>query len=70
MRLEQICKEFEKEVEDFLMGFDMSDDLFQVLYDHYYEEMPYTVQTGDEDNLEWVHDRFHSEVYDQFKLEI
>jgi hypothetical protein len=70
MRIEQICKEFEKEVEDFLMGFDMSDDLFQVLYDYYFDSMPYTIQTGDDDSLAWVHDRFHSDVYDELKLEI
>lgn len=70
MRLEQICKEFQEEVEDFLVGLDMSDDLYQVLYDHYFDDMPYPVQSGDEDPIEWIHDRFHADIYDELKLEV
>lgn len=70
MRLEQICNEFEEEVEDFLVGLDMSDDLYQVLYDHYFDEMPYLVQSGEYDPVEWIHDRFHFDIYDEYKLEV
>jgi hypothetical protein len=44
--------------------------LFLVLCEYYFDDMPYEIQTGDGDAIEWVHDRFHADVYDEYKLEV
>ena len=38
--------------------YDFSDDLFQALYDHYFDDMPYGAKTGEDiDTSEWIGDR-------------
>ena len=49
----------------------MSDELFQDLYDYYFDDMPYGIKkarTGDPE--EWVAERFNDDVYCEMELKL
>lgn len=59
--LESIISNFQQDVEDFKAGGDMSDALFDALYQYYASsgEMPYGVQKGrDGDPMDWIIHQF------------
>ena len=60
---DHILDTFKRDVRDFEASGDMSDELYDALYDYYHHDMPYGVQkarTGDP--YEWVSDRFGSDL--------
>jgi hypothetical protein len=61
--MDHILKRFSKEVADFKAGGDLDNDLYDALYDYYFDDMPYGVKkarTGDP--YEWVTDRLDQEL--------
>ena len=61
--LDHICKTFSREVADFKQTGDMDEDLFQALYDYYFDDMPYGVKKARSgDPYEWVSDRFQEDM--------
>jgi hypothetical protein len=61
--LDHILQRFSKEVADFKVGGDLDNDLYDALYDYYFDDMPYGVKkarTGDP--YEWVTDRLDQEL--------
>jgi hypothetical protein len=61
--LDHICKTFSREVADFKQTGDMDEDLFQALYDYYFDDMPYGVKKAKSgDPYEWVADRFQEDL--------
>jgi len=61
--LEHILQRFSREVADFEKGADLDQDLFDALYDYYFDDMPYGVKkarTGDP--YEWVSERLADEL--------
>jgi len=61
--LDHIMKRFSREVAEFKKGADLDQDLYDALYDYYFDDMPYGVKkarTGDP--YEWVTDRFDQEL--------
>lgn len=69
-RIEQIVDEFKDEVHEFLAGYDMDDALYLLLHDHYFDQMPYSYQTGDADTYEWIHNKFYEDVKELFPIEL
>lgn len=54
MTLNEICEKHKDEVPSFLEGYDMSDNMFQDLYNYYFDRMPYGVRKArDGDPYEW-----------------
>jgi hypothetical protein len=61
--LTHITNTFKRDVKDFLAGGDMSQSLYDALYDYYHEDMPYgTKKARDGDPHEWVADRFAADM--------
>lgn len=61
--LEKVLRHFGKEVKDFMEGGDLADDLYHVLYDYYFDEMPYgTKKARTGDPYEWIGDRLDKEL--------
>jgi hypothetical protein len=61
--LEHILQRFSREVADFEAGAELDNDLFDALYDYYFDDMPYGVKkarTGDPH--EWISDRLAAEL--------
>ena len=61
--LDHILQRFSREVADFEKGADLDQDLFDALYDYYFDDMPYGVKkarTGDP--YEWVSERLADEL--------
>ena len=61
--LDHILKRFGREVADFEAGAELDNDLFDALYDYYFDDMPYGVKkarTGDPH--EWVSQRLADEL--------
>lgn len=58
-----IINRFKREVEDFKQGGDLDFDLYDALYDYYFDDMPYGVKKArDGDPMEWVAQRFSREL--------
>ena len=73
MRLTEICEQYAEDVDTFLQGGDMSDELYQVLYNYYFlnQSMPYTVaKARGGDPYEWVCLRFDQDIYNGVDLEL
>jgi hypothetical protein len=71
MTLTEICKKHKEEIPNFLERWDMSDELFQDLYDYYFDDIPYGIKkarTGDPE--EWVAERFNDDVYCEMELKL
>jgi len=63
--LNHIVNRYKHEVKSFLGGADMSENLYDALYDYYVDrgEMPYGIAKAREgDPHQWVSDRFYSEI--------
>jgi hypothetical protein len=61
--LDYIIKTYQRDVKDFVQNGDMSELLYDALYDYYQDDMPYGVKkarTGDP--YEWIGDRFHDDL--------
>jgi hypothetical protein len=61
--LDYIIKTYQRDVKDFVQNGDMSEPLYDALYDYYQDDMPYGVKkarTGDP--FEWVGDRFRNDL--------
>ena len=61
--LEHIKDRFGPEVREFTQSGDMDNDLYDALYDYYFDDMPYgTKKARDGDPHEWVADRFADDL--------
>jgi hypothetical protein len=63
--LEHIKDTFKRDVKDFTQSGDMSDALYDVLYDYYFDDMPYAVKKGKDehqDPYQWIGDRFAQDI--------
>ena len=61
--LQAIVRRFGKEVREFAQGGHFDQDLFEALYDYYFDDMPYGVKKGrDADPYEWIGDHFHDAI--------
>jgi hypothetical protein len=61
--LQAIVRKFGKEVREFAEGGDIDNDLYEALYDYYFDDMPYGVKKGrDADPYEWIGDHFHEAI--------
>lgn len=61
--LDHIMDTYKRDVKDFKQTGEMSRHLQQVLYDYYYDDMPYGAKTGDSiDPHEWISDRFAEDL--------
>jgi hypothetical protein len=61
--LQAIVRRFGKEVREFAQGGHFDQDLFEALYDYYFDDMPYGVKKArDGDPYEWVSDQFHNAI--------
>jgi hypothetical protein len=61
--LEHIKDTFRRDVKDFTQTGDMSDALYDALYDYYFDDMPYgTKKARDGDPHEWISDRFAQDI--------
>lgn len=61
--LDYIIKTYQRDVKDFVQNGDMSEHLFDALYDYYLDDMPYGVKkarTGDP--YEWIGQRFYDDL--------
>jgi hypothetical protein len=63
--LQHILHVYGRDVRDFVQGGDMSDHLYQALYDYYHDDMPYGIKKARSgDPYEWVSDRFYDDLHD------
>ena len=63
--LEHIKDTFKRDVKDFTQSGEMSDALYDVLYDYYFDDMPYAVKKGKDehqDPYQWIGDRFAQDI--------
>ena len=61
--MDHIQDRFRRDIKDFTETGDMSDDLYDALYDYYFDDMPYgTKKARTGDPHEWVSDRFASDL--------
>ena len=63
--LEHIKDTFKRDVKDFVQSGEMSDHLFQALYDYYFDDMPYAIRKAKDehqDPYQWVSDRFAEDM--------
>ena len=61
--MDHIQDRFRRDIKDFTQTGDMSDDLYEVLYDYYFDDMPYgTKKARTGDPHEWVADRFAEDL--------
>jgi hypothetical protein len=61
--LDYIIKTYQRDIKDFVQNGDMSEPLYDALYDYYQDDMPYGVKkarTGDP--FEWVGQRFYNDL--------
>ena len=63
--LQHILHVYGRDVRDFIQGGDMSDHLYQALYDYYHDDMPYGIKKARSgDPYEWVSNRLHQDLSD------
>jgi hypothetical protein len=63
--LKHILHTFRRDIHDFLQHGDLSDHLYDVLYDYYHNDMPYGVaKARSGDPYEWISDRLHQDLSD------
>jgi hypothetical protein len=61
--MDHIQDRFRRDIKDFTKTGDMSDDLYDALYDYYFDDMPYgTKKARDGDPHEWVSNRFAQDI--------
>jgi hypothetical protein len=68
--LKHIIHTYGRDVRDFIQGGDMSDHLYQALYDYYHDDMPYGIKKARSgDPYEWVSDRLYQDLGDHGMLD-
>jgi hypothetical protein len=61
--LASIIRANQRDVDAFMRSGDLSDSLYNVLFDYYMDEMPYgTAKARTGDPYEWISDRFHDDM--------
>lgn len=61
--LEHIKDTFRRDVKDFTQTGNMSEPLYDALYDYYFDDMPYgTKKARDGDPYEWISNRFSDDI--------
>jgi hypothetical protein len=61
--MDHIQDRFRRDIKDFTETGDISDDLYDALYDYYFDDMPYgTKKARTGDPHEWIADRFASDL--------
>ena len=63
--MEHIKDRFRRDIKDFTATGDMSDDLYDALYDYYFDDMPYAVKkakSNHEDQYQWIGNRFADDL--------
>jgi len=61
--LASIIRANQRDVDAFMRSGDLSDSLYEVLFDYYMDEMPYgTAKARTGDPYEWISDRFHDDM--------
>jgi hypothetical protein len=61
--MQHILHTHQRDVRDFEQNGDMSDALYDALYDYYFDDMPYGVKKArDGDPYEWISDRFAADI--------
>jgi hypothetical protein len=61
--MDHIQDRFRRDIKDFTETGDMSDDLYDALYDYYFDDMPYgTKKARTGDPHEWISDRFAEDL--------
>jgi hypothetical protein len=61
--LSSIIRANQRDVDAFMRSGDLSDSLYEVLFDYYMDEMPYgTAKARTGDPYEWISDRFHDDM--------
>jgi len=67
--LKHIIHTFRRDIHDFIQHGDLSDHLFDALYDYYHDDMPYGVaKARSGDPHEWISDRLHRDLHDHGML--
>ena len=62
-KMEHIKDIYKRDIKDFTETGDMSDALYDALYDYYFDDMPYgTKKARDGDPHEWISDRFAQDI--------
>ena len=60
---DHICKTFKRDVKDFQTTGELSEHLFDALYDYYFDDMPYgTKKARDGDPYEWIGNQFFKDL--------
>ena len=65
MRLsfEKLLKDYHVEVDSFIEGGDLAENLYNALYEYYFDDMPYGIaKARSGDPYEWVQDRFQRDL--------
>jgi hypothetical protein len=63
MSFEHLLKTHHTDVDAFIDGGEMTQALFDVLYEYYFDEMPYGVaKARTHDPYQWIHDKFESHL--------
>lgn len=71
MTLSEICEKHKQDIPNFLETWELSEPLFQDLYDYYFDQMPYgTRKARDGDPEEWIAERFNEDVYCEMDLKL
>ena len=61
--LDYIIKTYQRDVKDFVQNGDMSEHLYDALYDYYQDDMPYGIKKARSgDPFEWIGDRFYNDL--------
>ena len=61
--LGSIIRAYQRDVDAFMRSGDLSDSLYDALYDYYMDEMPYgTAKARTGDHYEWISDRFYADM--------
>ena len=63
--LQHILHTFRRDIQDFIQHGDLSDHLYDALYDYYHDDMPYGVaKARSGDPYEWISNRLHQDLGD------
>jgi hypothetical protein len=61
--LDYIIKTYQRDIKDFVQNGDMSEHLYDALYDYYQDDMPYGIKKARSgDPFEWIGERFYNDL--------
>jgi hypothetical protein len=61
--LDYIIKTYQRDIKDFMQNGDMSEHLYDALYDYYQDDMPYGIKKARSgDPFEWIGERFYNDL--------